>query len=711
MGSVNVSRRNFLKVSAAAGGGLVLGFSFARAETALGPPSTNGGGAVELNAWLTIGNDDSVTVRVASSEMGQGVTTAIPMLVAEELDVDWNRVRVEFAPADEVYTNPFLGSQATGGSTAVRGFWNIVREAGAAAREMLMESAAQSWGVDAGDCRTENGFVVHDASGKRLRYGELAAKAATLPVPQLVFLREPADFTVIGLSKPRLDTPAKVDGSAVFGIDVVRPGLLTAAVLRCPVFGGVLKRYDADKAKSVKGVRDVVRISSGVAVVAEDFWAAKLGRDELEVEWDEGPYAQLSDAAILQQYREALPRGVVVRSDGDPEKMPEGAGEVVKAVYEVPFLAHACMEPMNATADVRVDGCDVWAPTQAQTGTQRTAIRLTGLPADKVRVHTTFLGGGFGRRSEVDFVEDAIETSMAVNRPVKVIWTREDDIQHDFYRPSTYNQLTALLGGDGMPAVWVHGIAGPSILARRFPDRVKNAPDFTNIEGAANIPYEIPNVRVTYAMVNPGIPVGFWRSVGSSQNAFITECFVDELAAAVGKDPFEYRRAMLTKHPRHKGVLELAAEKANWGAPLSGGRYRGIAVAESFGSFVAQVAEVSLVGDNAVRVHRVVCAVDCGIVVNPAIVEAQMESGIVYGLTAALKGEITIAQGRVKQKNFDDYPLLTMAEMPEVEVHIMQSVEPPGGVGEPGTPPIAPAVANAVFAATGKPVRRLPISS
>lgn len=705
---MEVSRRTFLQASLAAGGGLLLGFELgpaARAEAASAASDTG----FEPNAWLSIADDGTVTVRVASSEMGQGVMTAIPMLVAEELDANWKHVRAEFAPVDPAYTNPRLRSQATGGSTAVRGFWTSVREAGAAAREMLLAAAAQTWAVDVGECRTDAGKVVHAASGRSLEYGALVATAAVQPLPELLFLKDPTEFTLVGQSLPRLDTPAKTDGSAVFGQDVRLPGMLTATVLRCPVFGGKLRRFDAQAAKRIAGVREVLQISSGIAVVADGFWPANLGRDALSVEWDEGPGAELDDDIIRNQFRGAVTGGRVVRNDGDAEAMLAAAADALKAVYEVPFLAHACMEPMNATADVRKDGCDIWAPTQGQTATQQTAMKLTGLPAEKVRVHTTFLGGGFGRRSEVDFIADAVEISIAVGRPVKVIWTREDDIQHDFYRPATYNELAAVLGKNGLPQAWIHRIAGPSILARRFPDRVRDAADFTNIEGAANIPYAIPNVRVSYAMVNPGVPVGFWRSVGSSQNAFITECFLDELAAAAGKDPVEYRRALLVGHPRHENVLELAARKSGWGSPLPPGRYRGIAVAESFASFVAQVAEVSVDAQQGIRVHRVVCAVDCGVTVNPGIIEAQMESGIVYGLTAALKGQITIDRGRVRQSNFNDYPMLTIAEMPSVEVHILPSREDPGGVGEPGTPPIAPAVANAVFAATGRPVRRLPV--
>jgi isoquinoline 1-oxidoreductase beta subunit len=710
--TINQSRRSFLKASAALGGGLLIGFhlpAFARqldVEPSLKEGATQP--AFEPNAWIRIGTDDQVTLMVASSEMGQGVMTAIPMLAAEELDADWSKVHAEFAPANKDYYNPIIGQQLTGGSTAVRGFWKPVREAGAAAREMLIAAAAKTWGIDTSSCRTEAGVVINEKSGARLTYGKLADLAAQMPVPVTVFVKEPNEFKIIGKPIPRLDVPAKVNGSAIFGQDVKIPNALTATVLRSPVFGGKVKTFKANKAKAVKGVRHVLQIESGIAVVADHFWAAKQGRDALEVQWDRGANAKLSSKDIYQEFEQAIDKGAVAREEGDTDKAFGRAKKTLQAEYEVPYLAHACMEPMNCTADVRDDECEIWVPTQAQTKTQETASRITGLPIEKIHVHTTFLGGGFGRRGEQDFVEDAVEISKKVGRPVKVLWTRQDDTQHDFYRPAAYSRLRAGFDDDGMVIAWTHQIAGPSILARVAPKAVKNGIDNTSVEGAANLPYAIPNMLVTYAMVNPGVPVGFWRSVGSSQNAYITECFLDEVAAAAGHDPYELRRKLLTGHPRHLGVLELAAEKAGWGKPLPKGRYRGIAVAESFASFVAQVAEVTI--DNGdVRVHRVVCAVDCGTVVNPNTIQAQMESAVVYGLSAALFDEITIKDGAVQQTNFNDYPVLRIEHMPEVEVHIVQSDQSPGGVGEPGTPPIAPAVANAVFAATGKPVRRLPI--
>ena len=704
---IDERRRQLLKVGAVAGGGLLIGFHLPLASRA---------GAAEAadsdfipNAWIRIDPDDRITLRVASSEMGQGVYTSIPMLLAEELEADWTRIQVEMAPADKAYTNPLIGQQLTGGSTAIRAFWTPLRQAGATGRELLIRAAAQTWKVKDDECRAENSVVIHKTSGRRLRYGELVATAAKLPVPSTVFLKEPNEFKLIGKATPRRDTPLKVNGSAIYGMDVKHAGLLTAVVARCPVFGGKLKKLDAEKARNVKGVREVLAIHSGVAVVADSFWAAKQGRDALAIEWDEGPNAKQSSAGVRRNLERALKRkGAVARHEGDAAKALKGAAKTIQADYEVPYLAHACMEPMNCTALVTKTGCEVWVPTQAQTGVQFVASKITGLPPEKISVTTTFLGGGFGRRSEQDFVAEAVELSMRTGAPVKVIWTREDDMQHDVYRPATLNRLVAALDKDGQPVAWRHEIAGPSIFARVFPNNIKNGIDNTSVEGAANLPYAIPNLQVTWAMENGEVPVGFWRSVGSSQNAYVTECFIDELAHAAGKDPFEFRRNLLALHPRHLGVLQLAAQKAGWDTPPPAGRARGIAVAEAFGSYCAQVAEVS-VDRGQVRVHRVVCAIDCGMVVNPDTVVAQMESAIVYGLTAALKGEIVIRDGRVEQSNFNDYPLLRMDEMPDVEVHIVKSIEAPGGVGEPGTPPIAPAVANAVFAITGKPVRRLPI--
>jgi isoquinoline 1-oxidoreductase beta subunit len=705
--AIDQGRRTVLKIGAAVGGGLLIGFHL---------PWLTGEGAAQAagqdlspNAWIRIGTDDSVSLRVASSEMGQGVFTAVPMLLAEELECDWKQVKVEMAPAHKSYNNPIFGRQLTGGSATIRGFYMPLRQAGATGRELLVRAAAQTWRVKETECHAENSTVFHKASNRRLRYGELVTRAAGLPAPGEAFLKDPNEFHLIGKPTARLDTPQKVNGTAIFGIDVRIAGMLTAMVARCPVSGGKMKTFDASKAKAVKGVRAVLPIHSGVAVVADNFWSAKRGREVLVVEWEEGANAAISSTQHRERLEQSLKsKAAVARNEGDMAKAEQAAARKVEADYEVPYLAHACMEPMNCTVRITDRGCEIWVPTQNQSGAQSVASKITGLSPEKIQIHTTFLGGGFGRRGEQDFLAEAVELALRTQAPIKVIWTREDDIQHDFYRPATLNRFLATLDAGGKLTGWHHQMVGASIMERVFPNSLKDGIDRTSVEGAANLPYAIPNQKVTWVKEAGSLPVGFWRSVGSSQNAFVTECFLDEVAKAAGKDPFEFRRALLALHPRHLGVLELAAQKAGWGTPLPSGRARGIAVAESFGSFCAQVAEVSL-EKGQIRVHRVVCAIDCGTVINPDTVTAQMESGIVYGLTAALKGEITIKNGRVEQSNFHDYPLLRIDEMPVVDVHIVKSIENPGGVGEPGTPPIAPAVANAVFAITGKPVRRLPI--
>jgi isoquinoline 1-oxidoreductase beta subunit len=702
-------RREFLKKSAAGGTGLVIGFYLPGKFEALAatPPAE----PAALNAWVRIAPDDTVTILIDKSEMGQGIITSLAMLLAEELEFDWKKVKTEFAPAAPVYFNPLFGLQGTGGSASIRASWGPLSKAGAAAREMLIAAAAQQWYVEPSACHVENGAVVHSATSKRLGYGALAEQAAKLPVPANPPLKDPKNYKYIGKSVKRLDMPAKVNGKAPFGIDVRLPNIQHAVVARCPVFGGKVKSFDDSKAKSVRGVKQVLQISSGVAVVADNTWSAMEGRRALQITWDEGANAANSSDAIRKLYLAAAEKpGAIARKDGGADAALAGAAKKVEAAYEVPFLAHATMEPMNCAADVRADGCDIYAPTQFQTFSQNTGAQITGLKPEQVRVHTTFLGGGFGRRAEQDFIADAVEISKTTGAPVQVTWSREDDVQHDFYRPAAYSKLAAGLDADGWPVAWKSRIVGPSIMSRFFPGSVKNGIDESSVEGQANSKYAIPNFLVEYALTEAGVPVGFWRSVGNSHNGYITECFVEELAKAGGKDPFEFRRKLLANAPRHRGVLELAAEKAGWGKPLPAGRTRGIAVVESFGSFVAEVAEVSVNRKSGeVRVHRVVCAVDCGKYVNPDTIAAQMEGGIVFGLTAALKGQITIEKGRVQQSNFHDYEMLRLNEMPQIEVHIVASNEAPGGVGEPGTPPIAPAVCNAIFAATGKPIRRLPI--
>ncbi len=707
--SATLHRREFLRKSAAGGTALVIGFYLPGKFEALAaaPPSE----PASLNAWVRIAPDNTVTIVIDKSEMGQGITTSLSMLLAEELEFDWKKVKTEFAPAAPQYFNPLFGLQGTGGSTSVRSSWGPLTKAGAAAREMLIAAAAQKWYVEPSLCHAENGAIVHNATGKRFTYGELAEAAAKLPVPANPALKDPKNYKFIGKPTKRLDTPEKTTGKAGFGIDVRLPHIRHAVVERCPVFGGKLKTFDPAKAKAVRGVTQILQISTGVAVVADNTWSAMEGRRALQVEWDEGSNAAISSDSIRKLYLESAAQpGAIARKEGDFEPAFAAAAKKVEAAYEVPFLAHATMEPMNCAADVRDDGCDIYASTQFQTFVQMTGAKITGLKPEQVRVYTTFLGGGFGRRAEQDLIAEAVEISKATSTPVQVTWSREDDMQHDFYRPAAYSKLSAGLDSNGWPVAWKSRIVSPSIMSRFFPGSVKNGLDDSSVEGQANSKYAIPNFLVEYLLTETGVPVGFWRSVGNSQNGYITECFIEELARAAGKDSVEFRRKLLSGAPRHLGVLELAASKAGWGQPLPAGRTRGISVVESFGSYVAEVAEVSFNKTSGeVKVHRVVCAVDCGRYVNPETIAAQMEGGIVYGLTAALKGQITIAKGRVVQSNFHDYEMLRLNEMPKVEVHIVPINEAPGGVGEPGTAPIAPAVCNALFTATGKPVRRLPI--
>jgi isoquinoline 1-oxidoreductase beta subunit len=702
-----VNRRTFLKTSAVLGGGLAVGAylpglrSPARAASAAG--------ALEPNVWVRIGADDSVRVMLTMLEMGQGVMTSMPMLVAEELDVDWNKITTEWVPADTKYGNPnFGGQQLTAGSNSVRGMWKPLREAGAAARLMLIAAAAKTWGVSADTCSTEKGWVVHSASGRRLRYGSLVDTAAALPVPTKLTLKDPKQFRLLGQSLARLDIPEKVNGTAQFGIDVKRPGMLVARVAKCPVFGGKVASFAADKARAIPGVHDVVPVSSGVAVVADNYWAATRGVQALDITWNEGPLAGLTSADIMKKYAKlAEGPGHVARSDGDAAAALKSAAKSFERVFEVPFLAHACMEPMNCTADVRADRCDVWVPTQGQTASQQAAVAASGLPNSAVHVHTTYLGGGFGRRGEADFVTDAVETSKAVGKPVKVVWSREDDIQHDYYRPVTYVRMWGAVDASGKPVAFMQRMVQQSLLKRIGP-LPPSGVDFISVDGSVNLPYSIPNIRIEYTETDPGIPYGFWRSVGASVNGFVVEAFIDELASAAGRDPYELRRDLLEKAPRHRAVLDLVAEKSGWGKPLPAGRARGIAVMDCFGSFLAQVAEVS-VTSGAVRVHKVWVGVDCGWVINPDTIKAQMEGGTVYGLTAALKGEITLQNGRVTQRHFADYPVMRHNEMPEIDVSIVPSTAEPGGIGEPSTALAAGALANAVAAATGTRIYRLPI--
>jgi isoquinoline 1-oxidoreductase subunit beta len=703
--SASLSRRTFLKTATAAGGGLMLG-----AYLPIHPStSLRGAGTFEPNVWIKVSADESVRIMLTMLEMGQGVMTSMPMLVAEELDFDWKKIKTEWAGADPKYGNPnFGGQQLTAGSNSVRGMWKVLRESGAAARSMLVTAAAQTWNVPESSCTTDNGVVMHQASGRKLTYGALVDKAAALPVPKTVALKDPKDFKVLGKSLARLDVPEKVNGTAGFGIDVKLPGLLTARVVRCPVFGGKVAKFNADKAKAVPGVKNVVQISSGIAVVADNYWSASKGAQALEITWDEGALAKLTSADILKKQAElAQQPGKVARNDGNAEAALK-SNQGFERTFEAPFLAHATMEPMNCTADVRADRCDVYVPTQGQTASHQAAVAASGLPADKVKVYVTYMGGGFGRRGEGDFVADAVETSKAVGKPVKVVWSREDDMQHDYYRPVSYARMWGAVDSSGKPTVFMQRMVQQSLI-KRIGALPPNGVDFISVDGSANLPYTIPNVRIEYIEHDPGVPFGFWRSVGASFQGFVVEAFIDELAAVAKKDPFEFRRDLLGKSPRHKAVLELAAEKAGWSKPAPAGRGRGIAVMDAFGSILAQVTEVSVDARGNVRVHKVVCTVDTGWVINPDTIKAQMEGGIVYGLTAALKGEITIQNGRVVQKHFGDYPVMRHNEMPEIEVHIVPSTETPGGIGEPSTALAAGSLVNAIAAATGKRIYKLPI--
>jgi isoquinoline 1-oxidoreductase beta subunit len=695
-----LGRRDFLKVTA--GTGLWLAVS-ATGRVAAASPADASTASFSPSAWLQVAADGQVTVYLAKSEMGQGSYTGMAVLVAEELEADWKRVKVVQADADARF-----GSMSTGGSSSVRRSWEPLRRAGAAAREMLVAAAARRWKVELASCRAEAGAVVHAASGRRLEYGALAAGAARETAPESPALKAPSSWKLIGKRVPRLDTPDKVRGKALFGLDVRLPGLLHAVVARPPVRGGSVKAHDAGTALRVPGVRAVVVVPSGVAVVAETTWAALKGREQLAVTFDAGPNGALDSSAVSRLLEKALLDPDPARSEGDVGRALAGAARRVEAVYELPFLAHATMEPMNCTARVLGGSAEIWAPTQAPTWARGEVAKALGLPEERVTVHVTFLGGGFGRRSQPDFAVEAALVAKAASAPVQVTWTREDDIRHDFYRPAGRNELRAGLDTRGRLVAWHHVVRTPSIGAQLFGNARRRGKRPDVVEGAADVPYLAAAIRIDCAMPEVGVPIGWWRSVYSSQNAFAEECFVDEVALAAGKDPLAFRLEALPAGSRLRGVLQLAAERAGWGKPLPPGRGLGVACHSSFGSHVAEVAEVSLEGTRP-RVHRVVCAVDCGVALNPDSVEHQIEGAVVYGLSAALRGEITIANGAVVQGNFDDYEPLRMSEMPKVEVHVVASAEEPGGLGEPGLPPIAPAVANAIFAATGQRLRRLPL--
>jgi isoquinoline 1-oxidoreductase subunit beta len=705
-----LSRRGFLRAAGAAGGGLMLSLHLPVA----GRHAAAADDGFAPNAFIRIGNDGQVVLTMSYVEMGQGTYTSIPMLIAEELEVDLKQVRLEHAPPNEkLYANPLIGVQATGNSNAIRGAWQPMRQAGATARTMLVAAAARRWNVDPSSCRAQSGEVHHVATGRSLKYGELAGDAARMPVPENVVLKRPEDFKLIGTRAKRLDTPAKINGTAVYGIDVRPMGVKIATLAQAPVFGGRVKSLSDKAALAVKGVSQVVRLDDAVAVVADHMGAAKKGLAALVIEWDDGPHAKLNTADIASELEQAtLKPGAVAQNIGDTSKAMADAATKVDATYQLPFLAHATMEPMNCTVHVRKESCEVWVGNQVIARAQAAAAKVTGLPSDKVIVHNHLLGGGFGRRLEIDGITRAVEIAKHVDGPVKVVWTREEDIRHDMYRPYWFDRLSAGLDGKGMPVAWNNRFAGSSVIARWAPPAFKDGLDGDTTEGAIDLVYALPNMHVEYVRVEPpGIPTAFWRSVGPSHNVFVTESFMDELAAAAKQDPVAYRLALLDKAPRAKNVLALAAEKAGWGQPLPERVGRGVSVQHVFATYLALVAEVEVSKDGSVRVRRVVCAVDCGTAVNPDTVEAQIQSAVIFGITAALHGQITLKDGRVEQSNFHDYEMLRINEAPAIEVHIVQSSEPPGGMGECGTSAIVPAVANAVFAATGKRLRKMPIDA
>ena len=702
-GAANPSRRALLQVGAVAGGGLLLGF-LAPVGKAAGP-----GSGFAPNAFIRIDPAGKVTLVMPQVEMGQGTYTSISMILAEELDADWSQVTFDHAPpSDALYANPLLGLQATGNSNSIRAFWTPLRKAGAATRAMLVQAAATEWGVDPASCHTEAGQVIHAATARTVGYGALTSRAAGLKPPADPPLKTPAQFRLIGKPLKRLDTPAKTDGSAQYGIDALPDGVKFATLAHCPVFGGKVAHVDDSQAKAVPGFRQVVVLDDIVAVVGDHTWAAKQGLAALNITWDEGPHAKVDSAKVLANLKAASGRpGVVGKSAGDIGQAL--ASDVVEAVYQVPFLAHATMEPLNCTVHVTPAGCEIWVGIQVMSRAQKAGADVTGLPLDKVIVHQHLIGGGFGRRLEHDMVTDAVRIGQHVDGPVKVIWSREEDIQHDVYRPSWYDRFSAHLK-DGKIDGWKHVITGSSVLARWLPAAYVGGKDFDAWDSAVDLPYDIPNLHVEFVREEPpGVPTGFWRGVGPAHNVFVIESFIDELAHKAGKDPLAFRLSMLDKTPRLQAALKLAAEKAGWGTPLPPRCGRGVSIQPSFTSWIATVVEVEVDPEGAVKLRRVVCAVDTGIAVNPDTVAAQLQGGIIFGLTAALYGEITVDKGRVQQSNFHDYRMLRIDETPPVDIFVIPSGEPPGGIGEAGTVAAMPALGNAIYAATGKRLRRLPI--
>lgn len=697
------SRRDLLKLGALAGGGLLLGIGLGGCSK----PAALGGAGGQPVAWLRIDGDDSITVFVDKSEMGQGVYTALSQLLAEELGVALEAIRVEAAPVAPEYVNNLLGAQITGGSTSIRDGFEKLRKAGAQARTMLLQAAATHWGVAPGELRIDGGAVLHGK--ERLSYGALAEAAAKLPIPKEITLKPATEFTLVGKPAKRIDTAAKLDGSATYGIDVKLPGMLHGAIAQCPTLGGKLASFDGSAAEAMPGVKKIVGVGNGVVVVADHYWQARKALEAVKITWDPGANANLGSQGIRSRLRNAATReGRGVRADGDASAAIKTAAKVVRATYDLPLLAHATLEPQCCTADVRTDGADIHAPTQTQTIAQATAAAAAGLKPEQVKIHTTLLGGGFGRRLEVDVIPAAVLASKAVGKPVKVIWSREEDTTHDTYRPPAHDEVVGAFDASGKLVAWKLDLTGPSITARMFPPVVATAVDPFAVEAAANFPYDVPNVAVNYNREEIGIDVGYWRSVSHALNCFVAESFIDELAHAAAQDPYAFRSGLLRKQPRFKRVLDEAASRAGWGkAPA--GHHQGIALMEGYGTYMAQVVEISMRG-NQLAIHRITCAVDCGQMVNPNIVDQQVEGSILFGLTAALWGEITLAKGQVQQRNFDSYRMLRLPEAPRIDVHLLASGKAPGGIGEPGTAVVGPALANAIFAATGKRLRSLPIA-
>jgi isoquinoline 1-oxidoreductase beta subunit len=712
---LHVSRRAFLKAGAALGGGLLIGWGWDSAASLAQAPDT----AVRnpFAGWITILPDNRVVVKLPGTEMGQGHATAMPMLVAEELEADWKQMEFALADGGPQYVNPMTHMQSTTGSMAVRGFSEPLRKVGAAARMMLVAAAAEQWGVPAAECRAELGRVLHPASGKAATFGQLAEGASHQPLPQAVALKQPREWKLLGKPTRRLDSAAHATGKAVFGQDVRVPGMGFGAIAQSPVFGGKLRHVDPAPALASKGVKAVVPIQGGiptrddaVVVVADTTWHAFQGLRALKIEWDAGPHAALGDAGLWAAYRAALDEpGETVLDEGGARKAIEGSAQRLQAQYEVPYLAHAALEPLNATASYQADGIEIWVPTQASGLIQAAVSQAFSLPLDRVKVHVTFVGGGFGRRGDVDYAFPAVWASKAVGAPVQVVWSREEDMRHDSYRPAAAVRMEAGLDAQGR----VTGIAikhtSSSIAARLAPAMLRRGPDFLAQMGFADSPYEFPARKLDYVMKNLPVPVGFWRSVASSYTGFAMESFVDALAHAAGQDPIAFRLALLKNHPRHAAVLERLARETQWDTPLPAGQARGLALYDYHGTIAGEVVEVSLRG-HALKIHRIVAVVDCGLVVNPLSADAQVRGGIVFGLTAALFGEVNVAGGAVQQGNYRDYPLLRMAQTPPIDVHFISSEVPHNGLGEPGVPPIAPALTNALFALTGKRIATLPLA-